>query len=82
MNNPFGNIQNMMGQLRGFMQNPAQYLMQQRLNIPQQFMSDPNQAIQYLMSNGKMTQQQYNQLQGVAKQIQNDPAFKQMIGNR
>jgi hypothetical protein len=43
-----------------FQQNPMQFLAQKGLNIPQQYQNDPNGAIQYLMNNGQLTQQQYN----------------------
>ena len=71
----------MIGQFRNFMNNPMQFLMQSKLNIPQQFANDPNGAIQYLLNNGTMTQEQYNQLQGMAKQMQSDPQFSAMFGN-
>ena len=40
------------------MQNPTQML--QKLNIPQEYANNPQGAIQYLMNNGKITQEQYN----------------------
>ena len=76
---PFGSMQGFMGQFQGFMQNPMQFLMQKKLNIPQQFANNPNGAIQYLMNNGQMTQAQYNQLQQMAGQIQQNPQFAQFI---
>lgn len=79
MTDPFGSMQGFMGQFRGFMQNPMQYMMQKKLNIPQQFANNPQGAIQYLMNNGKMSQAQYNQLQQMAQQIQNNPQFQQML---
>lgn len=75
---PFGSMQNMMSQFRGFMQNPAQ-IMTQKMGIPEQFANDPNGAIQYLVSNGKISQEQYNDLQGLAGQIQNNPMFQKMM---
>lgn len=81
MKDPFGSMQNMMGQFRGFMQNPMQYMMQNKLNLPQNInpMQNPQAAIQYLMNNGQMTQQQYNQLQQMAQQIQQNPQFMQQF---
>lgn len=79
MKDPFGSMQGFMGQFRGFIRNPMQYMMQKKLNIPQQFANDPQGAIQHLMNNGQMTQAQYNQLQQMAQQIQNNPQFQQMI---
>lgn len=59
------------------MQNPSAIL--QKLNIPQEYISDPQGAIQYLMNNGKITQQQYNNANNQLKQMQNNPLFKQLF---
>ena len=48
------------------MQNPQSVL--SRLNLPKEINS-PQQAIQYLMNNGRMSQQQYNQLRQMAEQV-------------
>lgn len=82
MNDPFGNIKNMFGQFQQFMSNPAQFMMQNKLSIPQEYLSDPNGAIQYLMNSGKLTQQQYDWARNTAQQIQNNPMFQQMMNHR
>lgn len=82
MNDPFGSMQGFMGQFQGFIKNPMQYMLQRKLNIPQQYMNDPAGAIQYLMNKGQMTQQQYNSLQQMSKQIQNNPQFRQLFGEK
>lgn len=82
MRDPFGSMRGLVGQLQGFMQNPMQFMMQRKLNIPQQFANDPQGAIQHLMSNGQMSQQQYNQLRQMAEQIQSNPQFMQMLNKR
>lgn len=85
---PFGSMQGFMGQFRGFMQNPMQYIMQKRLNLPQGInpMQNPQAAIQQLLNSGQMTQTQYNQLQQMAGQIQQNPQFaqfaQQMMGGQ
>lgn len=53
--NPFGNMQNLMGQLNQFRNN---------LN------GDPKQQVQELLNSGRMSQTQYNQLSQMATQIQ------------
>lgn len=73
------NIQNMMGQFQGFMQNPMQFMLQRKLNIPQQYLNDPNAAIQYLMNSGKLSQEQYNQAVSMSSQLQKDPQFAQFL---
>lgn len=63
MNN---NFNTMLNQLRS---NPAQFLLQKNLNIPQNISNDPNQIIQHLLNTGQITQQQYNQAAQMAKQM-------------
>lgn len=82
MRDPFGSMQGFMGQFQGFMQNPMQFMLQKKLNIPQQLANNPQAAIQHLMNNGQMTQEQYNQLQQMARQIQSNPQFQQFMGKR
>lgn len=73
---PFGTFMN---QFKGFMGNPMQMLLQNKLNIPQSMANDPNAIIQHLMNSGVMSQEQYNQLKQTAGQIQNNPQFQQMM---
>ncbi len=63
----------------GFMGNPMQMLMQNKLNIPQNMSNNPNAIIQHLMNSGQMNQSQYNQLKQIAGQIQNNPQFQQSM---
>lgn len=51
---PFGNMQQMMNAFQQF---------------KSQFQGDPQQKVQELLNSGQMSQQQYNQLQQMAKQI-------------
>ena len=67
-------MNNMMSMFQNFMQNPMSYLA--GMNIPQG-MSDPNQIIQQLMNSGRINQGQYNQAQQMARQMRNNPAFRQ-----
>lgn len=80
--NAFQNMQGVLSQFKGFMNNPTAFIMQRKLNIPQQYMNNPNDAIQYLMNTGKLTQEQYNWAVNQAKQMQNSPEFQQFIKNR
>ena len=58
-NQPSGNnIFQMLHQLRS---NPAQFLMSRGLNIPQNITNDPQAIMQYLLSTGKINQQQVNE---------------------
>lgn len=55
MPGPLGNIQMMMQSFNHFASN---------------FKGDPKQKVQELLNSGRMTQDQYNQLQNMAKQFQ------------
>lgn len=77
MRDPFGSLQGFMGQFQGFMRNPMQYMVQRKLNLPNDWMQNPQGAIQQLMNEGKLSQQDYNQLQSYASRIQQMPQFQQ-----
>lgn len=79
MNDPFGSIQGFMGQFRQFANNPMQFMTQHKLNIPPQYQNNTQEAIQYLMNSGTVTQEQYNWANRQAQSIMNHPMFKQFI---
>ena len=66
-----GNIQQMM-QLMQAMRNPQQFL--QRMGIPQESLKSPQDAAQYLMQSGKVTQQQIDQASSMYQQMFNSNA--------
>lgn len=68
MNNPLmsGNIMQILQQ---FKSNPMQYLMQRKLNVPQNMINDPNQIIQHLLSTKQVTQEQMNRAYQIAQQF-------------
>ena len=51
--------------------NGPMQMIQQFQQFRQQFQGDPKQEVQNLLNSGQMSQQQYNQLQGMATQFQN-----------
>ena len=63
-NNLFNSTQNnnIFNEFNKFQQNPMQYLMDRKVNIPQEYMNNPQQAVQYLMNNGQMSQDTLNQI--------------------
>lgn len=63
MNNPF------MNQLQALQNNPVQFLLQRKLNVPQNIANDPNAIIQHLMNTGQVTQEQYNQANNMARRF-------------
>lgn len=60
---------NFMSQLQALQRNPIQFLMQRKLNVPQNIVNDPNAIIQHLMNTGQITQAQYNQANNMARQF-------------
>lgn len=79
---PFGNLQNMVSQFGGFMQNPMQALLQRRINVPQNMAGNPQAIIQHMMNNGMLNQQQYNAARMAAQQAQSNPMFQQLMSRR
>lgn len=80
MNDPFGSMQNFLGGFRNFMGDPIKAILAKKMNIPQEYMNNPDDIIQYLMNTGKLSQAQYNEFNKTAKQIQKDPNFKKFMG--
>ena len=70
---------NPLNDFQSFMSNPIQFMAQRKLNIPQQYINDPNGAIQYLMNSGRITQDQYNRAVNMSNQLQKDPNFMKML---
>ena len=68
MVNPLFNEQMQKG-FGSFMNNPMQFLMKNKINIPQEYMNNPHQAVQYLLNNGQMTQDQLNHLTQMAQKM-------------
>ena len=60
---------NIIALFQQFMGNSAQMMQRSGLNIPQNIANDPNAIIQHLLSSGRMSQQQYNQLQQMANNL-------------
>ena len=70
---------NPLNEFQSFMSKPIQFKAQRKLNIPQQYLNDPNGAIQYLMNSGRITQDQYNRAVNMSNQLQKDPNFMKML---
>lgn len=80
MFDPFGSMNGFLGKFQQFVQNPFAYMMQSRMNIPQN-MQSPQEIQQYLLNSGQINQSQMNWAQNMARQIQSNPMFQQMTGN-
>lgn len=61
-NNLFSEMQNnnIMSQFNQFKSNPMQFLTSRKINIPGEYSNNPQQAVQYLLNNGQMSQQALN----------------------
>ena len=54
-------MNNMMGMLQQLKQNPMQFLMQRKMNLPQGMpMQDPQAILNHLVQTGQVSQQQIN----------------------
>lgn len=51
---------NIIQAVQALKQNPMQFIMQRKFNVPQNITNDPNAIIQYLMNTGQVSQQSYN----------------------
>lgn len=56
-------------QFQEFKSNPMSFLIQRNVNIPQQYLNNPEEAVKYLMNNGMMSQEQYNQISQMASTL-------------
>jgi len=59
---------NMIQMIMQAMQNPGAVL--QKIGLGPEALRDPQAAVQQLMNSGRMSQQQFNQMQQAARQIQ------------
>lgn len=68
-NNLFNSTQqnNIEGEYNRFKQNPMKFLADRQINIPQEYMNNPEQAVQYLLNSGKMSQSTFDQIKQKAR---------------
>lgn len=59
----------MMNQFNMFKQNPFQFLLQHKINIPNEYANNPQGAVQYLMNAGQMSQETFEGLRSKASQM-------------
>lgn len=81
MGDPWGNFQNFMSGFKEMAANPAQYMMQ-RYGISQDIANNPNAIIQKLMSEGRVSQSQFDAARQAASRIQNNPMFSAFMGHK
>jgi len=60
----------MLGMLQQIKANPLQFIMQSRMNIPQNIpMNDPNAILNYLVSTGQVSQQRIDSAYQMAQRL-------------
>lgn len=72
------NINMLMSQLQSIKNNPIQFLMQNKFNVPQN-LNSPNDVIQHLLNTGQINQTQLNQANQKLRELQNNPNFNGLI---
>ena len=60
---------NLLNAVQQFRSNPMQFLLQRRLNVPQNIMGDPAAIVNHLLSTGQITQDQVNRAYQTARQF-------------
>lgn len=60
------NIMQMLSQLK---QNPMQFLMQRKFNVPQNMANDPNAILNHLLQTGQVNQNQINSAYQMAQRF-------------
>lgn len=61
---------NLIQKYNSFRQDPLMFMLQNRgINVPEQYRNDPQGAIQYLMNNGQINQDQLNYVVSVAQRM-------------
>jgi len=53
-------INGVMSMLQQFKSNPMQFLLQRRLNVPQNIANDPQAILNHLLQTGQVSQEQVN----------------------
>lgn len=70
MNDLFNTLNsNMLMKYRALMQNPVQFLMQHKMNIPQEYMNNPEGAIQHLINSGQVSRERVEEAKRYARTL-------------
>ena len=52
-----------------FKRNPIEFLLKRKINIPEQYANNPQEAVRYLMNSGQMSQETFENLKAKAAQM-------------
>ena len=55
--------------LQQLKENPAQFLMQRKFNIPQEYQNNPQEMVDYLVRSGQVSQDQVNKVMQMAAKM-------------
>ena len=72
-------MNSLMPMFKGFMNNPMQFFLSKKMNLPPDALNNPQQTIQNLLNSGQMSQAQFNKFAQMAKQMQDDPNFSKFF---
>ena len=67
--NELNGPQSIIGQFESFMTNPFEFLIQRKINVPEEYRNNPQGAVNYLIASGQMDQQTLNNLRVRANQM-------------
>ena len=62
-------LNQILSEFQSFKTNPMAFLTQRKVNIPQQYANNPEAAVKYLLDNGMMSQEQFNQINQMANNL-------------
>lgn len=54
---------------KSFMKNPMQFLLNRKINLPEQYANNPQEAVRYLMNSGQMSQETFENLKAKAAKM-------------
>lgn len=59
----------LMNRVQLLKENPAQFLMQSKFNIPKEYQGNPQDAVNYLVQSGQVSQDRLNQVMQMANNM-------------
>lgn len=67
--NTLGGGNTLISQINQLRNNPIQFLMNRRLNVPENLSNNPQGIVQHLLNTGQMSQETYNRIQNQVSQL-------------
>lgn len=60
---------NLMNRISEIKDNPKQFLLKYRLNVPEEYQNSPQDIVNYLVQSGQVSQEQINQVMQIATKM-------------